>query len=305
MYLEIYPDIIFILNFFIDFVLLFLLKKVNRKTSNIKRLLGASALGAVFAVIVSIYPWMNAAIRFLILNLAASVVMIRVAFGKMKKTDLIKQVVSLYLITYFTGGLMNSIYYYTDFRGKLVKVGKSLIFSNISWKFVVGVMLCLIPAALLILWLQRIIQSGKREIYDVELFLHDISIQTRGLMDTGNSLYDPVFGKPVMVVENKLIRELLPPQAYSELEAAKNCMEGNNTGPVLPEAGGEQALRLRFIPYQSVGKSKGMMPGLILDKVLIHTDSETICNEKVTAAICDNHLSTKDDYHVLLHKELI
>lgn len=163
----------------------------------------------------------------------------------------------------------------------------------------------MIPVTYLILWLLRWLQSEKKDTYDIELYFKDQKIRTKGFMDSGNCLYDPIFKKPVMVIENTLVKELLPPQVYSELEAAKNYVDGNGLEECPLTIDHDQALHLRFIPYQSIGKSKGIMLGLIMDKILIHTGEETICNEKVTAAICDNHLSTKDDYHVLLHKELI
>lgn len=304
MYLEIYPDIIFILNFFIDYILLYLLKKVNRKKSNMKRLMGAAAVGAGFVAIASMFPWMNVVFRFLIINVAASVLMVSIAFGRMKVMELVKQMIALYLITYFAGGLINSIYYYTDSREMLMKIGNSLVLSNLSWKIVIIIFCCLVPATYFLLWLLRWYQSEKKETYEVELKFNDHKVCTIGLMDTGNCLYDPIFNKPVMVVEDSLMKELLPAQAYCELESAKSYLEESAIG-IDPAISDEQLLRIRFIPYQSIGKARGMMVGLILDKVLIHTGRETICNEKVTAAICDNHLSTKDDYHALLHKELI
>ncbi|MDD3173684.1 MAG: sigma-E processing peptidase SpoIIGA [Herbinix sp.] len=300
MYLEIYPDIIFILNFFIDFILLFLLKKVNRKTSNVKKMIGASALGAAFAAVASIFPWMNIVIRFVFMNVVAAVIMLRLAFGRMKRMEMLKQVIALYLITYFAGGMINSIYYYTNFRETLINFGNSFVLSNLKWNIIIIVMLCLVPTTYLILWILRWYQSERKETYDVELFYDNQSIHTKGLMDSGNCLYDPIFKKPVMVVENVLIKDLLPAWACSELDAAKKCVEGNEFN-----FDDNHVLHLRFIPYQSIGKAKGIMVGLMLDKVLINTGKETICNEKVTAAICDNHLSTNDDYHVLLHKELI
>ena len=63
-------------------------------------------------------------------------------------------------------------------------------------------------------------------------------------------------------------------------------------------------LKLRLIPYHSVGKS-GTLLGVKLDKVLVHTEKNTSYNEKVIAAISDNSLSAKDKYHVVLHKELL
>lgn len=304
MYLEIYPDVIFILNFFIDFILLFILKKVNRKASNWKRMLGAAATGAAFAVMAGIFPWMNSMLRFFILNIAAAVFMLTVAFGRMKKWELAKQVAALYLITYFVGGLINSIYYYTDFRERMVNIGNSYIISSLSWKFIIIIMIGLIPALYLFLLLNRWYRSGRKETYEIEIFFDGESIHTRALMDSGNCLYDPVFRKPVMVMENSLLTELLSEQVMKEFEAARNYMEGREAEMGVA-ADQEQMPRLRFIPYQSVGRSRGIMPGLLLDKVLIDTGKEIICNEKVTAAICDNRLSVKDDYHVLLHKELI
>jgi len=305
LYLEVYPDIIFILNFFIDFILLFLLKQVNRKSSNVPRLIAAAAIGAIFAVIISIFPWMNVIFRFVLMNVLAAILMLRIAFGKLKKADLFKQVIVLYLITYFVGGLLNSIYYHTNFRLYLLKVGDTLIFSNISWKFVAIVIMLLVPATLFFLWLLRCYQSNEHETYEVELFLENRSVHTKGLIDTGNCLYDPIFKKPVMVIENSLLEELLSTEFRNDLENAKRYMVDSNFNTGQWDIGSEHVLRLRFIPYQSIGETQGMMLGLILDKVLIHTGKETICNEKVTAAICDNHLSTKDDYHVILHKKLL
>ena len=305
MYLEVYPDIIFILNLIIDFILLFLLKKVNRKRCKVIRLLAGAAVGSLFAVMVSIFPMMNSIIRVLIMNVFAAILMIIVSFGRMKIPELIKQVIVLYLITLFAGGLLNSLYYYTNIRERLIKIGNSLIFSNLSSWYVLVMIVCLIPLTYAILWFLRWYQSEKRETYDVELIFKEHSVHTKGLMDTGNCLYDPVFRKPVMVMEDIVIQELLPCEVYEEIEAAKHCLDRDSSNQEMIPRDNDNLVRLRFIPYQSIGKQKGMMLGLMLDKVLIHTGRETICNEKVTAAICDNHLSTKDDYHVILHKELL
>lgn len=304
MYLEVYPDVIFVLNFALDYLLLFILKKVNSKNSSVKRRLIASVIGAGATVLVSIFPWMNIIIRFIIMNLITSVLMLLTAFGSMKKIDLLKQVITLYLLTYFIGGLMNSIYYHTNARLQLMKLGNDLTFSNISWKFVAIIMLAAIPAVILILWVFRWYQSGIRETFDIELFYQSKSVHTKGFMDTGNCLYDPVFKKPVIIIENSLLENLLTPEYRKEYEHVKSCMEHNAASLDTNDYHTGMSLQLRIIPYQSIGKPQGIMFGLVLDKLLIHRGKEVLCNEKVTAAICDNHLSTKDEYHVILHKEL-
>ena len=304
MYLEVYPDIIFILNFFIDFILLYLLKKVNRKSSNTLRLVSAAAIGGVVTAIIGIFPWMNEVFRFVLMNIVTSVLMVRIAFGRCKPTDLLKQVVALYLITYFVGGFINSVYYHTDLRLLLINLGNGLIFSNISLKFVITTILILTPVVIFIIWLLRWYQNNSPQTFEVELVIEDRRIITWGLMDTGNCLYDPIYKRPVMVMEDSLMEELLSTEFRKELEEAKNYVQRNDFDISRWNMGYEHLLRLRFVPYRSVDRT-GMMLGIILDKVLIHTGKETICNERVIAAICENQLSTKNKYHVILHTGLL
>lgn len=305
MYLEVYPDIIFILNFLLDFLLLYLLKKVNRKDTSIPKLIGAAACGAVFAVIIGIFPWLNIIIRFLMINVFASILMILIAFGKLQRLDFIKQVIGLYLITYFVGGFINSVYYYTDLRANILRISNYLIFSSISAKFIFIIMVFLIPIVLIMVRILRFHLGKEKTLFDVELVLNHRSIHTKGLLDTGNCLYDPVFRRPVMVMDNTLTRELLSMEFLNDLEKAKKYMVSSGADNGEWDIDREHLVRLRMIPYQSIGRSQGMMMGLMLDKVLINTGKETICNEKVTAALCDNQLSPKEEYHVILHKELI
>jgi stage II sporulation protein GA (sporulation sigma-E factor processing peptidase) len=304
LYLEIYPDIIFLLNFIMDFILLYLLKKINKKNSSLPRLLGAAAIGALFTVIISIFPWMNLVMRFLLMYIVVSVLMILIAFGKLSVWDLVKQTIALYLITYFIGGLINSIYYHIKSRGYLIDIENGQVLPNPSMKFIVITILLIIPFILLMIWMYRWYKNHSLETYDVDLILFDRCVHTKGLMDSGNCLYDPIYQKPVIVIENTIMKELLTPEFIRDIEEAKSYLQGNNFDVDQWNIQREHIPRLRFIPYQSIGK-KGVLLGINLDKVLIYTGKETICNEKVTAAISDHLLSVKRRYHVILHKGLI
>ncbi len=304
MVLEVYPDIIFILNFTFDLILILLLKKVSRKRSRGLRIIGAAAFGALMTVIVSLDPWMHIVLRIVLLYGAGALLMIITAFGRLKWADLLKQFLILNLITYFVGGLMNSIYYQTKLRMYLISLGRGIWFSNVSWLTVAASLLVIALLSLLVLRLFTWYRSLTPETYEVELVLEGRSVHTKGLVDTGNCLYDPIYKRPVMVIENTLIKGLLTPEFARDLEKAKQYLEGNELDTGSWNLGTESILRLRFIPYRSVGKS-GMLLGIQLDKVLIGRGKETICNEKVTAAFCDNPLSSKEEYHVILHKELL
>ena len=304
MYLEVYPDIIFILNFFVDLILLVILKKISRKISNLFRVVGAAAAGSLITVFVSVFPWMPLALRFILMYVIGSVLMIFIAFGRLKIMDFVKQVVCLYLITYFVGGLMSSVYYYTNFKLHLIKIGNGVVFSNVPIKFVVISILLVIPIVMMIFLVLRWHRNQSGYIYRVELHLENRNILTNGFMDTGNCLFDPIYKKPVMVIENSLVKELVSPQFYNDLEKIKHNMDHSDFDMNQWNLSKENILRLKFIPYHSIGKS-GMMLGIKLDKVFVHTQQGTRCNEYVIAAISDNVLSTKEDYHVILHRELL
>ncbi len=303
MYLEVYPDIVFLINFFIDVILIFLVKKVNKKNSSKLRITLAAAAGAAFTVVLSIFPRMNTVLKFAMMYIAASLLMIIIAFGRLGIADLMKQWLVLNLITYFIGGFMNSVYYHTRLRMILINEGGN-IFSNISVVYVIIAICAVTVVALFLLWLLRLYQIHRPLVYEVELILEEHCVKTKGLMDTGNCLYDPISRKPVMVVENSLMEELLTPKARQDMEAAKSYLEGKSDEMPLWQSD-NKAFRFRFIPYRSIGKA-GMLLGIRLDKVMIYTDKESICNERVTVAICDNRLTDgKKDYHVILHKELL
>lgn len=304
MYLEVYPDIVFAINFFIDLILIFLVKKVNKKSSTKFRFILAAATGGICSVIVSILPWMNSIIKFMLMYVAASLLMIVIAFGKLKLSDIIKQWLVLNLITYFVGGFMNSIYYHTNLRMSLINLGKGNILSDLSF-FHVIVAVCVIEIiALFVLWLLRLYLIHRPLVYDVDLFLENRHIKTKGLMDTGNYLYDPIKRKPVMIMESSVVDELLTPKIRQEMELAMSYLEGK-TEDADNHQYNDSIFRFSFIPYRSVGRC-GMLLGIKLDKVMIYTENESICNESVTAAICDIRLTGgREDYHVILHKELL
>ncbi len=321
MYLEIYPDIVFILNFFMDLLLLILVKSVNRKQCRVWRLVLAAAVGGLSAVFISLLPWLDyitdsqnkiglfRGIQVAI-KLIAMLAMILIAFGRMKWTDFLKQGISLFLITYFVGGLMNSLYYDTNLKLSLLKLGNTIMFSNISIVFVATVMIGVLFLAAGLLFLWSFYRRRDKEVYKVELSYEGRRIQTLGLLDTGNCLFDPLYHRPVIVVEREILKELLSNDSLDEFENTKHYLEGRRSESEMAatleqsEEAKKLLLRLRMIPYSSIGNAQGMMFGLMLDHVLIHTGKECLCCSRVTAAISENQLSPKEEYHVILHREL-
>ncbi len=118
--------------------------------------------------------------------------------------------------------------------------------------------------------------SLKRNIYSVHINSGDISINTKGLMDTGNRLYDPVYGRPVIILSKKYMKEFLN---YKE--------------------------RFCCIPYRTVGLEDAMMYGIRVDSVMISQGSKTELADNIICAFSEYALTDETEYDTLLHPDIL
>lgn len=116
---------------------------------------------------------------------------------------------------------------------------------------------------------------GRVKYVPVELTYGEKHLSLIALEDTGNTLRDPVTGRPVLVVEAGVAQKLtgLTPQ---QLRSPISAMEEG----IVPG--------LRLIPYRSVGQSSGMLLALRFPKVrigkwkgssLVAFAPEALCND--------------------------
>ena len=111
----------------------------------------------------------------------------------------------------------------------------------------------------------------------VKVVWQDRELLLKALVDTGNSLYEPLGGKPVSIVE-------------------KNVMERMFCG------GRPQCFRA--IPFHSIGKAHGILDGYELTELIIFGKNEMIKIEKPMVGLFDGKLSTGAAYQMILHPTL-
>ena len=97
-----------------------------------------------------------------------------------------------------------------------------------------------------------------------------------GLRDTGNRLVDPYYGKPVAVVEYQAVKELF-----------------------------NQKTKVLWIPYHTVGKQNGCMPGICLDCLFINRDGEEKKIDRPIVAVSKETLNGAGRYQMILPSTLI
>lgn len=101
--------------------------------------------------------------------------------------------------------------------------------------------------------------TGTVERVDLTLSLGGRQVRVTALRDTGNGLKDPLTGQAVTVIGPGAAKKLLPGLDRAALADPASAMEN-----LLRQAPG---LRLRLIPYGTVGREGGLLLGLRCDRV--------------------------------------
>ncbi len=157
-------------------------------------------------------------------------------------------------------------------------LGGGIFFINRSQNLL-SLLICSLTVYMIIrkcMKLTRCSMSLRKNIYDVHIKSGNISINTKGLMDTGNRLYDPVYGRPVIILAEKYIKDF------------SNCKE-----------------RFCCIPYRTVGLKDAMMYGIRVDSVKISQGSKTELVNNVICAFSEYALTDEAEYDALLHPDIL
>ena len=227
--LTVYLDLVMILNFLVDFLLLMGSSRLSGFPLEIRRLLLAAGLGAVYSGVC-----MRPGFRFLgnvLWRTVCLVLMSAMAFGVNRGA--LKRGGIFVILSMALGGIALS-FGKTDFLGLLLAAACIWILSHISFG-------------------DRI---GGREYANVTLTYEGKTATVVALRDTGNGLKDPVTGESVLVISGDVASRLT---GLSQSQIA-SPMETVMQRPV---AG------LRLIPFCSVGNAGGMLLALPFDDCAI------------------------------------
>lgn len=132
-------------------------------------------------------------------------------------------------------------------------------------------------------------------LYQVEVRWGEQKVRFTALLDTGNTLSDPLTKAPVAIAEIDLFRRYLPPEF---LDLAQGIWQGEFPETlVLPEGWDE---RLRILPFQSVGRSGGMLIGFRPDEVTVWEKDKAITRRDLIVAFSKRNISSNGAYQGLI-----
>jgi Sporulation factor SpoIIGA. len=211
--------------------------------------------------------------------------MIIITFGYKKLYEFIKIMSIFYLISFIVGGAAFALIYLVNFDLKQIIIGAlfiSILLIYIGWGHIS----------------KKNLESDI--IHVVHININNIKKDVKAILDTGNTLHDPLSSYPVVIVEYSALKDLLP-------EGVKNLFDRGNIDDIfkIPKVVDDDRWlkRFRLVPYNSIGTDSGMMVGFIPDNLIIDDNKKSFKN--VIIGIYLKRLNTTGDYEALIGSELL
>ncbi len=262
MYYELYIDVLFLENLLLDYLLLVLLKKLLKcRASRIRMLLAAAFASAADCVFCVFFPG-RSGIGALCIYAVIGTVMVKAGLCIKDRRLLGRAVILLYICGLLLGGIFQWLQSNLN-----IPLYPFLGFSLVSFWLLSACMSWLMS------WKGR-----AQGILEAVLSFRGNNVSVKALLDTGNHLRDPFFGKPVSIITEELQKSLCD---------------------------GEEVLFLQ-IPFHSIGKQHGMMEAFFADSLRIRTAEGSIkLTKRPLIGITKEPLSSKNEYDMILHPDLL
>jgi len=295
--MDVYIDVLVLENTIINYLILYAASRFARMRVPSWRLLLGALLGTSYVILLLLMPsveiYYTAAAKFLL-----SLAIIAVTFWTPKLKDFLKALVCFYICTFvFAGGAFAIIY--LSGSGGFVRNGVYYIFKRNDGALMVMFVLFI---GIIVRVFYEIVQNralrGKL-LVPMAICIEGKKQELKALVDTGNSLHDPLSNLPVVIVELESIKEMLPRELLPLL-SKQDGFDLENLSGVLAECG--WASRVRLVPFTSLGKENGMMVGFKPDRLFIGEEGK-----EALAIVCvyNRRLSSNNSYSALLSPELI
>lgn len=248
MYIEVYIDSLLLINFVMNLYVLLLVNRITYRSASRIRMIW-SALAGTVAYLIPFLGNSYSGWKLFLSVTVGSTLMIVIAFRVRSISAFVLILERLLLVSFLMGGGIVFLIKYIP--------GFGLYTSGILSVMGGGAVIFMITA-----WILKK-NRGKNHLCQVTLLGCDGKIKVTALVDSGNSLVEPISGKPVSIVESGVFHGLWKevPQQY------------------------------RVIPYHSIGKKKGILKGYLLPEIEIEKDGAVKCCREVYVAVSEESIS--------------
>ena len=248
MHYELYVDSLFLINFTMNLYLLMLVDHSTLSSAVPWRLLVGALFGAgsylLLFVIGMALPWK------LLLGAAAALLMLPITFSVRGLRSFLKLTEKMLFFSFSMGGVLLLLIRCFRFAEGVLTSASGLMAAG---------------GIFLLFWRRFHAQTRQENaVCQVTLAREGVSVKIAALIDSGNALVEPISGKPVSIVEEKVFRSLW----------------------------GSGGQGYRAIPYHSIGKRHGILEGYLLPELWVETDGVRKVVHDVYVAVSPEEISS-------------
>ncbi len=254
----IYLDIIFIVNFLFDLMILYTTSEILKLHTKITRLIIGSLVGSL--TLICLFIKLNSLTLFLY-KIIISIIIILVTFGK---NNFLRKLYYFYFTSIILGGLIYLIKLEIDKSTTTL----SFLKNNITLSILIYLVIAII---MLKSYLKQVdfFKTKRTMLHKVTIIINDKKYQYNGYIDTGNSLYDHIKKRPVLILYDKSFT--------------------SNEIPL-------------YVPFNTLD-GKGVIPCIKIDELYIDDEKQ---QKTYLLGLANNKIKIKNiDASIILHKDLL
>ena len=287
MQVTVYLDVVFFINFIVDFFVLLLTGIIMKQKIVFLRLLIGAVFGAGLLLPLTLYPYFLTGKTGIILCTGISMGAVAISFGR-KNGGLVKKWFLSTTILVLLGGIMSYLRYMAGITSIRFTVWL-LLFAGGG-----GLSFCMIYC------LQKMIHK-KDNIYLIQIKHGNMETVDYVYLDTGNMLWDPLFCKPVILLSENLVRRCMTEEEKVFVEEYRIRGQINYKNQMLLDA--QKKVCFHEIAYQSVGNPSGKLLCFLIEEIDIKDSDTRLVKQPVS--IGPANLFEGREYQGLLHRECI
>lgn len=267
----IYADVLFVVNFSMDFLSLYVTARISHiRARPIPMCLGA-AVGALYAT-VSLFADMSGAAGWVI-NAAVAWLMCYTALGSHRILPALKQAFILYGVGFLLGGMMTALYNLlgrlsSRFAGRTMVINGDVNTLTSSIPLPIFIVLGILTGVISLIFGKLYDKKKSTPNAELEVTLGNRKIKTTALCDSGNLVRDPLGGLPIIFITRKRASELFPDELMRAVtDTAPEAISS------LPD---KIARRIRLLPLRSVASSSVVF-AVKPDRVSVNQTEKNAC----------------------------
>jgi stage II sporulation protein GA (sporulation sigma-E factor processing peptidase) len=292
-----YIDVIFLENFLMNYLLLYCVKRYCNYKTKWWKLPLASLIGTLYVfgiILIDIPNTISFFMKFII-----SIIMVYIAFTKKEIRKVVRSLILFYMVAFIICGSIFALFFLFKFDFQIVN-GTYIIQGVKPWHLIGGSTIAILLIKLAFDFLEKYYKINNNMV-NINIILEGKSCRLKALVDTGNSLSDPITHESVLIVYIESILDILPLELKNKFSSYNY---DNNS--IINELGDSTINhRIRLIPYRAIGISHGTLPAIRVDFIEVKLKNKNIVLKDAVIGLSIKPLSTLGDYEALAYPEII